>query len=66
MSKPVDVVAVRRKRRRFVDAPQDERCAATISLRDGSLAQCGRRKKVGGLCRQHATLVACKPTGAEK
>jgi len=40
--------------RRFIDAPQDQRCKATITLKDKSKAQCGRYKKIGDYCRQHA------------
>lgn len=50
-------------KRRFRDAPQQQRCTATITLRDKSEAQCGRYAKVKGLCRQHAiksgVLVFC-------
>lgn len=46
------------KRRRFIDAPQGERCKAGVTLRDGSKAQCGRRKKDGDFCTQHALLAA--------
>ncbi len=42
--------------RRFVDAGRGERCAATIVLRDNTLAQCGRRRSVGALCTQHETI----------
>lgn len=38
---------------RFIDAPQSVRCGRTITLRDNSAAQCGRRAKRGGLCAQH-------------
>lgn len=41
-------------KRIFIDAPLSERCEANITLRDGSQAQCGRYKKVGCLCKQHA------------
>lgn len=43
---------------RFIDAPADERCEWTIKLRDGSGAQCGRRRVVGSLCTQHAKIAA--------
>lgn len=36
--------------RRFIDAPDAVRCRATIRLRDGSAAQCGRRQVPGFLC----------------
>jgi hypothetical protein len=52
-------------KRRFVDAPADQRCSCTIFLRDGSEAQCGRRKKVGGLCTQHTRMAAGYPAFAE-
>lgn len=42
--------------RRFVDAPQDCRCTATITLRDKSTAQCGRKATEGDLCTQHARI----------
>lgn len=45
-------------KRRFFDAHYDERCMYTITLSDGSAAQCGRRKTVGELCTQHAKIVA--------
>jgi hypothetical protein len=41
------------KGRVFVDALLDERCTATIVLRDKSEAQCGRRRASGTLCKQH-------------
>lgn len=43
--------------RRFFDAPPAQRCVAIITLRDGSLADCGRRRVVGRLCRQHDKLL---------
>jgi hypothetical protein len=40
--------------RRFVDAPSDVRCRATITLSDESEAQCGRRSREGqDRCWQH-------------
>lgn len=45
-------------RRLFVDAPAGDRCAQDIRLRDGSMAQCGRHRKVGQYCTQHATAPA--------
>lgn len=42
--------------RRFVDAPAATRCTATITLKDGSAAQCGRHQKVGTLCTQHSKM----------
>lgn len=45
------------KARRFIDAPIEERCGWNIRLRDGSGAQCGRRRLVGGrFCAQHAKM----------
>lgn len=41
---------------RFIDAPYDQRCAWTITLRDGSTAQCGRHKTKGQFCTQHARM----------
>lgn len=43
-------------KRRFIDAPTEERCEATVTLTDGSLAQCGRYRKRGNLCTQHAKM----------
>lgn len=43
-------------RRRFIDAPSEDRCAWTIKLKDGSEAQCGRRKTDGDLCTQHSKM----------
>ena len=35
-------------KRRFIDAPTPmQRCEAEITLKDGSLAQCGRYRKRG-------------------
>jgi len=42
--------------RMYLDPPAKLRCQATITLRDGSKAQCGRRRKVGGLCTQHDAM----------
>lgn len=42
--------------RRFIDAAQHERCEATITLRDGSQAQCGRKHTDGQLCTQHRKM----------
>lgn len=44
-----------KRTRRFIDAPTDVRCQANITLKDGSLAQCGRRECMDGLgfCWQH-------------
>jgi len=43
-------------RRRFIDAPLAVRCIQTITLRDGSQAQCGRRRTKGKHCAQHEKL----------
>lgn len=45
-------------KRRFIDAPSELRCEWEITLRDGSKAQCGRRKAVRNLCTQHANMQA--------
>lgn len=45
-------------RRQFVDATGADRCHADVTLRDKSLAQCGRRAVVGELCTQHAKIAA--------
>jgi hypothetical protein len=42
--------------RRFIDAPYEQRCRWTVTLRDRSQAQCGRYQKVGNLCTQHAKM----------
>lgn len=39
--------------RPFKDAPYGQRCMATVTLKDKSLAQCGRYRKVGIVCTQH-------------
>ncbi len=39
--------------RTFTDAPIADRCTATITLSDGSTAQCGRRRYRGVFCWQH-------------
>lgn len=44
--------------RRFIDASAEERCEWTVTLRDGSTAQCGRRHTDGQLCTQHAKMAA--------
>ena len=50
--------------RQFIDAPQGSRCTATVSLRDGTTAQCGRHAKVGTLCTQHAKMATDEMRGA--
>lgn len=40
-------------KRRFIDAPNPERCAATVTLRDSTTARCGRRATHGRYCWQH-------------
>src|SRR5271156_2074153 len=42
--------------RRFVDAGTSQRCAAVVRLRDGSTADCGRRRVREDLCTQHAKI----------
>jgi hypothetical protein len=42
------------KRRRFTAAEGEARCDATVTLRDGSSAQCMRRATIDGQCWQHA------------
>lgn len=44
--------------RRFSDAHEDARCQWTITLKDGSKAQCGRRHVDSTLCKQHAKMAA--------
>ncbi len=47
----------RLRTRRFIDAPTGERCEWTIRLRDGSEAQCGRKRAFGArFCTQHAKM----------
>lgn len=53
-------------KRRFFDATLEERCVWIIKLRDGSEAQCGRRKTNDDLCTQHTKMEkrwACKYCG---
>jgi hypothetical protein len=40
-------------KRIFRDAPFNDRCMATVTLKDKSLAQCGRYRTHGILCTQH-------------
>lgn len=50
-------MSTRKQNSRFVDAPLAERCRWNITLRDGSLAQCGRRRMAGGWqCSQHQKI----------
>lgn len=52
--------------RRFQDAPAEQRCGWTIKLRDGSTAQCGRRRKFGwGYCGQHIAMSKAGKSPAE-
>lgn len=46
-----------RNLRRFNDAPSACRCQAVIRLKDKTTAQCGRYRKQGVLCTQHARKV---------
>lgn len=49
------------KKRVFIDAKMECRCTWTITLKDGSQAQCGRRSKTDDrLCNQHAKMKAKK------
>lgn len=45
-------------KRRFFDAPAEQRCRWDVTLRDGSTAQCGRAHVDGVLCTQHAKMRA--------
>lgn len=47
-----------RGRRIFVDAPAAQRCAAVVTLKDKTTAQCGRRFVVPAskLCKQHSGM----------
>lgn len=45
-------------KRRFIDAPHQIRCMWNVTLRDGSLAQCGRAKTSEHFCTQHAKMAA--------
>jgi hypothetical protein len=36
--------------------PYDSRCVASVYLKDGSGAQCFRRRRAGELCRQHSKM----------
>ena len=47
-----------KQKRRFIDAPNGSRCLYDIKLKDGSGAQCGRYRKIGDYCRQHAAKMA--------
>lgn len=50
-----------KNKRRFIDAPTDQRCTANARVgRKGELAQCGRYRKVGTFCLQHAKIAAQK------
>ena len=42
--------------RKFIDAPQGERCKAVVTLKDGTTADCGRHGIRDGLCEQHARI----------
>lgn len=44
-------------KRRWTDAPMSDRCTKNIWMRDGSGAQCGRRRQPGfDLCHQHQRM----------
>lgn len=47
-------------KRRFIDAPTEQRCSWTVRLADGSEAQCGRYTKVRDLCTQHHKMHEAK------
>lgn len=52
-------------KRHFRDAPNNVRCRADIVLRDGSKAQCGRKRSGNSIyCWQHNPLVM--PADARK
>lgn len=40
-------------KRNFAAAQQNERCRHTVTLRDGSTAQCMRKATIDGFCWQH-------------
>lgn len=44
-------------KRRFIDAPDGQRCEFGITLKDSSGARCGRHAKHGDLCTQHWRIV---------
>jgi len=44
-------------KRPFTAALSVDRCSYTITLRDGSAAQCMRKKTKGDLCTQHSRIV---------
>jgi uncharacterized Fe-S cluster-containing protein len=48
--------------RRFKDAPSVCRCQATVHLKDGTTAQCGRYRKLGVHCTQHSKIVKQQST----
>lgn len=48
------------RRRRFVDAPDAERCCAPITLADGSRARCGRRAGRFFLCCSQHYVMLCR------
>jgi len=47
-------------KRKWTDAPNDQRCRYDITLRDGSKAQCGRRRVNGDYCKQHQNMEAAR------
>jgi hypothetical protein len=54
-------------KRRYINPPPLQRCIHTIRLRDGSLAQCGRRRVISAFCRQHhAMFSAANPMPVAK
>lgn len=44
-------------KRQYVDPPDAIRCTAVCRLPDGSTVDCGRRRKIGKLCRQHYAIL---------
>lgn len=47
---------IKQRKRVFVDAPNADRCTAEVTLKDGSTSPCGRHRKIGTLCTQHAKI----------
>ena len=43
----------RNGKRIYIDPPYAQRCIFNITMSDNSKAQCGKRKRVGELCKQH-------------
>ena len=49
-------------KRRFIDAPNSLRCKYVVCVngRKADLADCGRHRKVGDYCTQHAKIMEKK------